>query len=190
MNMGFNRKYLYYWPISIFVLIVVLGISAFIAKCICQQSSENGTRLFEVRLTDSRHVAKKYGVQVVPLVALESGTVISPNVRVKRTRKGFMDRIEPVIKQQEPLLCAIDGTEIALPADINVNKCILLVKSLDEETGWRIFEMSRKELVAHPGSILVIPDLLTLPSLNQQKDHANWWNVYERAEKEYKKGVD
>jgi len=142
------------------------------------------TQLLNVRTQDPRHVGDSgfgYGVQIAPLVILNSGKVVSPVVQVKRARKGFMDRVYYVQQPQEPLLTS--KHLICVPVDDRIAEYIFLLNALDEKSDLRVFKF--KGQMAETKT-LDLPDVLTLPLLKDYENHDALWGEFQRAEQAYK----
>ncbi|MCE5328487.1 MAG: hypothetical protein LLG01_18960 [Planctomycetaceae bacterium] len=136
-----------------------------------------------------------YGAQIIPLVVLDTGKMIVPIVRIKRA--GGLDRHTVEMNPEAPIRGIGEGDVVALPADPRMRKYVLLVRSLSEKSGWRVFEFDD---LGPRGQhdILAIPDVMTLPRLEDRKDQDLLWDTYERFQEEkyrwagmrYEKGSD
>lgn len=129
----------------------------------------------------------KYGIEIIKLFRLKSGEVVAPVFNSMRygTRRAFFCFFLP--PSLRPVPGEVDDKiwdpldVINLPISHEVADYILLVKSTDEETGWRYFEIDSSTFYLL-GNDMCIPDLLTLPKLESRKDHEELMNKYKRAQ--------
>lgn len=179
------------------VIVRLMVVACLVSHCImvgCGGNSKiaNGNVSFTTRpirlfIADSQEAGKAmYHAQLVPLVSLDSGEVISPVVYVERPKKsGAMGGIEYVKERQPPLLGVrgANGERVGLPIGPEIVKYIFLVQALTEPTGWRYFEFSSSEL-PKDGARVAIPPLRDLQRLDDREDGKELWAIYERAKSE------
>ena len=107
-----------------------------------------------------------YNCHVVQFISRKDGALLIPFVRIEVALEGASSH---ELRIQSPLR---PNTGIEVPDDAGIDSHIFLIRSLQEDTGWRIFTISHQDLLAAPHSVeypgigIAVPDLLTLPRLD------------------------
>jgi hypothetical protein len=123
----------------------------------------------------------EYRVQVVLLVRLKTTKFVAPWIEVQQPRKGVVG-IYYEKRRQDPMTGMADKLKMGIPVSAELDALVFLVRALNEETGWRYFEVSGDAMKQEK---IAIPDLLTLKRLDDRKDGKELWGLYETANKEY-----
>lgn len=126
----------------------------------------------------------RYEVRVVPLVRLNSGKVVSPVVVERRARREGGSQL--VLSQVTTYADTIYGGYIGMPRHPSLQSHVLLLKTNQEETGYRVFEIDP----AKASGEIVVPDLLTLPSVVGHPDEQAFLEAYQAAVKEWQPEVE
>ena len=122
-----------------------------------------------------------YRCQVITVVELADHRYIVPFVVVSVTLEGGYSHASRVQAPAQP------DTGVFIPLDSGIVTYSFLIRSFVEETGWRVYKISAKELVkhTHPNNskyfLCTVPDLMTLPEVGADSESKKYWDYYLEA---------
>lgn len=132
-------------------------------------------------------IVQRYGVALVQLVRHKDGRVVCPVMLVRHPRYGqfravyYEDDWSVELQAIAPNEAPDDGWAHFAVSD-EIQEYVLLLKSFNEETGWRVLELKPEKI--SKAKTVQIPDLLTLTSLEKHPDGEKLWKIHLAAEKE------
>jgi hypothetical protein len=143
-----------------------------------------------LRTSPSQEELFEYRVRVAPLCKLESGEITCPIVYMERASFGRLGGVTSSRQREPPFRIYVAGEEefVPLPPGQQISAYILLLNAFDEDTGWRFFEVPAEQVTRHDP--IVVPDLLSLPLLDDVPNHESMWTSYMDAEKDYQARLD
>lgn len=149
--------------------------------------SPDGSRVESERSNAGQTRILRYRVALIQLVKLKDGRIVDPVMLVKYPRRDdsggiyYEDSWSVELQWIAPFETSNDGW-----ADFAVSKQIqqyfLLLKSGDEETGWRVMEIDPTRI--SKVKTVNIPDLFTLTPLKKHSVGKQLWDIHLVAEKE------
>jgi hypothetical protein len=117
-------------------------------------------------------------LELIKLVKLADGAVVGANVALTRRRLDADGNLRWQDAREAPtqVISTIhDTTGLTLAG--NQTGYVLLVRSLDEDTGWRYLELDRTRVEDAMRTSLVIPDPMELPKVADHPDAKAWWTA-------------
>lgn len=116
-----------------------------------------------------------------------SNSVLQP-LHDKRavSMSGFMGAAQEFWNVYHPIdrvVTGIHNKRIIVPIHGQIASYVFLIRGLDEDTGWRVFEIKCDVLLSLNGRTLTVPDLMELPSLASRRDGDELLQLVELAAK-------
>ena len=108
-----------------------------------------------------------YPVDVLVLARLADGSVIIPDYEVTQKFVPIAD-VTATMRRELHQVTNNHMWPVSFPTAKSIRAYVLLLKAMEEETGWRVYEFAAESL---PESHLIeVPDLLSLPEVAQSGD--------------------
>ena len=127
----------------------------------------------------------EYSVKVVPIAVLNDGTFECPEVHLTRPRFGMLGQVTAARQLESPWRIYSSGREefLALSFDNRIDTYVFLLYGLSEDTGWRYVKTPVTEITTK--ARIDIPDMLTLPRLEEAPEHDRMWQTFQDAERRF-----